>query len=103
MKIKIEDLTFKCIIGILPFERKKEQSVIINCKIKYNFKNEKFIDYSKIAYDIEKIMKKRKFELIEDAIIYIKRHIYDNYNITKLKLSICKPHIISNCKVSVVK
>ncbi|RXJ99309.1 dihydroneopterin aldolase [Arcobacter sp. CECT 8986] len=103
MQIKIKNLTFKCIIGILPFEREKKQSVIINCKIKYNYKKNNFIDYSKITQDIENIMKKREFELIEDAILELRRHIFDTYKIKKLKLSICKPHIINNCEVSVSK
>lgn len=33
MKIEIEQLTFKCIIGILDFERVKKQKVIINLSL----------------------------------------------------------------------
>ncbi|WP_228256636.1 dihydroneopterin aldolase [Malaciobacter molluscorum] len=103
MKIKIENLTFDCIIGILPFEREKKQSVVVNCTIKYKYSKNNFIDYSKIAYDIENIMKKSQFKLIEDAILDIRKHISDTYKIKKIKLTICKPHIMSNCKVSVKK
>ncbi|AXH08706.1 dihydroneopterin aldolase [Malaciobacter halophilus] len=103
MKIKIEDLTFKCIIGILPFEREKKQTVIVTCKIKYKYKNKYFVNYADVAQDIEYIMKKKRFKLIEDAIKYLKRHIHDKYNVTKVKLTICKPHIMPNCKVMVSK
>ncbi|WP_404319611.1 dihydroneopterin aldolase [Malaciobacter canalis] len=103
MTIKIEDLTFDCIIGILPFERKKEQRVIINCKIKYKYKNNHFINYAHIAQDIENIMKKKRFKLIEEALKHLKRHICDKYSVTKVKLTICKPHIMPNCKVMVSK
>tara|TARA_R110002033_G_scaffold45441_3_gene88972 strand:+ start:88981 stop:89292 length:312 start_codon:yes stop_codon:yes gene_type:complete len=101
MKVKIEDLTFNCIIGILPFERKNEQRVIINCSFSYNFTNSKFIDYSKVASDIEKLMKKNKFKLIEDALLNLKKYLKDKYCIKKLNITIQKPDILPNCKVSV--
>ncbi len=103
MKIKITNLTFNCIIGILPFEKEIAQQVIINCKIKYKYKNNKFIDYSLVAKDIEFIMIEKKFELIEEALIYLKKFLKKKYNITKLKLTICKPKILPNCKVSITK
>ena len=37
MKIDIENLEFKCIIGILDFERVKKQKVIINLSFEYDF------------------------------------------------------------------
>ena len=64
MKVSIENLTFNCIIGILPFEREKEQRVIINCSFKYEFIKNEFIDYSKVANLIENRMRKKKFLLI---------------------------------------
>ena len=100
MKLEIKDLKFKCIIGILEFERKKKQQVIVNISFKYEFENNNFIDYSKIISHIKKIMKKKKFHLIEDSIIYITKNIKKNYKITNLKLQIIKPSIIKNVKVS---
>lgn len=47
MKIDIENLEFKCIIGILDFERVKKQKVIINLSFDYDFGKDNFIDYSK--------------------------------------------------------
>ena len=48
MKIEIEQLTFKCIIGILDFERVKKQKVIINLSFDYDFGKDNFIQtYSK--------------------------------------------------------
>jgi dihydroneopterin aldolase len=101
MKVKIEDLTFNCIIGILPFEREKEQRVIINCSFSYNFKDSEFIDYSKVASNIQKVMIKNKFELIENALLSLKKHLNHKYSIKNLNLSIQKPDILPNCKVSV--
>jgi len=101
MKIKIKKLTFKCIIGILPFERKKKQNVDINISFNYKFKENKFIDYSEIVESVEKIMKKEKFLLIEEAIIHLDSHLNNNYAIKKLNISIAKPDIINNCIVNV--
>ena len=101
MKVKIKNLTFNCIIGILPFEREKEQKVVINCSFKYKYQNSNFIDYSKVAFDIENIMLEKKFELLEEALILLKTFLNNKYNIKKLKLTIQKPDILPNCKVSV--
>lgn len=103
MKVEISNLTFKCIIGILPKERKKKQKVIINISFKYNFKEGEFIDYSHVAKDVETIMKKQKFQLIEDALIYIKERLETRYPIKSLKIKIQKPNILKKCQVSVEK
>jgi len=101
MKIKIQNLTFDCIIGILPFERKTKQKVIINVSFKYKFKDNEFINYADIANYIEETMKIEKFLLIEDALLVIKKYLKLKYSINKLKLSISKPNILDNCEVSV--
>ena len=101
MKIKIENLTFKCIIGILDFERKKKQKVTINISFNYKYTDNDFIDYSEIVKLVEKTMKKEKFLLIEDAIIFIKKQLISNYKMNKLEISISKPDILDNCTVTV--
>jgi len=101
MKINIKNLTFKCIIGILPFEREKKQKVVINVSFNYKFKKNEFINYADIVNVLESSMKKKKFLLIEDALIYLKKEIKTNYKIKKLTISITKPNIIDNCEVSV--
>ena len=101
MKILIENLTFDCIIGILKFERKTPQKIVIDISFKYDYKNKKeFIDYSEISKSIEKIMKEKKFKLLEEAIIYIDKYLYKKYKIKKLKIKISKPNILTNCIVS---
>lgn len=105
MKILIENLTFDCIIGILDFERVEAQKVMIDLSFKYKFKNDdsikkSFIDYSIIVEELKNIMKQEKFELLEDAIIYIEKYLRKKYKIKKLKLKISKPNILSNCVVS---
>jgi len=101
MKIKIKNLQFKCIIGILPHERETKQTVIINLSFKYTFINNIFINYADIANYVQQSMKENKFLLIEDALLHIKKGLYNKFQIKKLKLSIAKPDILDNCEVSV--
>ena len=103
LKINIEDLTFNCIIGILPFERDKEQKVVINISFEYFYKDDgsNFIDYSKVVVLTEKIMIEKQFKLIEDAILFIRKELKNKYKIENLKIKISKPDILPNCVVSV--
>lgn len=103
MKVKIKNLTFDAIIGILPKERIKKQPVVINCTFKYNYTNGNFIDYSKVSEDMQAIMKNKKFELLEEAVLFIKSHLKKSYKIKKIKLYIAKPTILDNCIVEVGK
>ncbi|RZV13468.1 dihydroneopterin aldolase [Aliarcobacter butzleri] len=100
MKIDIENLEFKCIIGILDFERVKKQKVIINLSFEYDFSNDDFIDYSEVVDLIKQAMKKEKFKLIEDAILYLTKLLNLTYEIKNLKLKISKPTILKDCIVS---
>jgi len=103
MKIYIEHLTFKTIIGILPFERVKKQKVIVDVTFHYTFseKANNFIDYSKVSSLVKKTMKKKKFLLIEDAISTLKKKIYKKFNLHNLQIKISKPDILADCFVSV--
>ena len=100
MKIEISNLTFKCIIGILDFERIKKQKVIINLSFEYEFSKNSFINYAEVSELLEKTMKKEKFLLLEDAIVYIENLLNTSYNINNLKIKISKPNIFKNCVVS---
>lgn len=103
MKVSIEQLTFKTIIGILPFERVKKQKVIIDISFEYEFskKNKEFIDYSEVAILVKKTMNKEKFELIEDAILTLKQILTKQFKLLNLQIKITKPTILKNCIVGV--
>ncbi|QKF60076.1 dihydroneopterin aldolase [Aliarcobacter lanthieri] len=100
MKIEIENLQFKCIIGILDFERVKKQRVIINISFDYDFVDNSFIDYSEVSNLVKKTMKEKKFNLLEDAIKTIEKILYESYDIKNLNLKISKPDILKDCVVS---
>lgn len=103
LKVTITDLTFDCIIGILENERVTPQTVIVNLSFEYFFDDEKkeFIDYSKVASFVEKSMVEEKFLLIEDAILFLRKKLKNDYPMKNLWIKIAKPTILPNCIVSV--
>lgn len=101
MKIEIEKLSFKCIIGILDFERVKKQKVEINLSFEYDFHDNSFINYVDVVNLVKKAMKENKFELLEDAVKILKELIENKYKISNLKLKISKPNILKDCTVSI--
>jgi len=104
MTISIKNLSFKAILGILDFERLSPQRIEVECEIKYTYKKEEanFIDYAEVASLIESTMKSEKFLLIEDALERLFPLLKDKFpQIETMKITICKPDIMPNCRVSV--
>ena len=101
MTIHIDSLTFNTIIGILDFERKTPQKVIIDVKIDYAFKNNNFINYADLISLIEKQMIEKKYQLLESAIDELTKSIVSKYStIEKFDIKISKPDIVKNAKVA---
>jgi dihydroneopterin aldolase len=100
MTIHIEALTFEAIIGLLDFEREKPQRVIIDLKATYHY-TDNFLDYAKMVDIIQQNVKSSRYELLEDALLGIKKELYETYpHIEKLYLKVSKPDIISECSVA---
>ena len=101
MKVFIENLRFTCIVGILDFERTTPQDVIINLELGYEYKT-KFINYAEVAELIKFTMTEQKFELLEEALLYLFTLLKKHYkNISTLFIKITKPSILPDCLVSV--
>lgn len=101
MTIEIQDLKFKCIIGLLEFERHNLQDVIINLNLDYEYKND-FINYANIASLIEEHLQEKKYKLLEDALENLFNLISQKFPLVqKLHIKITKPDILPNCRVSV--
>ncbi len=103
LKIEITHFEFETILGILPKERVNKQRVVVNLSFEYEFDSEKknFIDYSEVTRVVEEIFTRKKFELIEEALLFIKKDLYQKYPLQNLQLKITKPDIIDNCQVAV--
>lgn len=101
MTIHIEDLKFKCIIGLLDHERHNPQEVIINLTLEYDYKDE-FINYAEVASLIESHLQEKRYELLEVALSNLLNLISITFPLTqRLYLKISKPDILPNCRVSV--
>ena len=101
MTIHIEDLRFKCIIGLLECERHTPQEVIVRLELDYNY-TDTFINYADLAKLIEIHLQEKKYELLETALNELFEVISSQYaSISRLFLKISKPDILPNCRVSV--
>lgn len=104
MTIEIRSLTFECIIGILDFERHKPQTVIVDAAIDYEYVPGTFLDYAAVAALIKSEMTAKRFELIEEALNVLSGEIQHRFPMaTSLLLTISKPDILPDCRVSVTK
>lgn len=96
IKIKFR---FKCIIGILDFERKKKQEL----ELKLRVCSQEFLDYAELIFWLKKSFKEQKFKLLEDALSYVELELKKLYpHVSYLKLRISKLRIIKHAKVGVV-
>jgi dihydroneopterin aldolase len=101
MTIHIEDLRFKCIIGLLEFERHTPQEVIVTLELDYDY-TDTFINYAELAGLVEAHLQEKKYELLETALNGLFDIISTQYpSLTRLFLKISKPEILPNCSVSV--
>ncbi len=96
MKILIKNLRFFCIIGILKQERKQKQEIRLDISIKADG----FVDYAKVAKSVEKLYKKEKFLLVEDALEKTVSKLKLKFpHIKQIKIKILKTQILENCHV----
>ena len=101
MTIEIEALTLSAIIGILDFERVTPQTVVVDLSLEYAYQEHQFINYADIVQQIETLIKKECYLLLEEALKDIQERLLLTYpKIKKLHLKISKPDIIENARVS---
>jgi dihydroneopterin aldolase len=99
--IHIEALTFDVIIGLLDFEREKQQRVVVDLEASYTYKDGEFIDYADLVLLIENELKSKRYELLEEAILGLKRLLCSTYpQLQTLALKITKPDIFKQCQVA---
>lgn len=97
----IQDYYLEVIIGILDFERKQSQKILLNAEISYEY-NEKFLDYVEIKDFITKLLESKKYNLLEEALIDISNSLKDKFNLIKtISLEIKKIGILQDCIVGV--
>jgi dihydroneopterin aldolase len=104
MTIRIEDLTFDVIIGLLDFERDRPQRVIIDLEASYDYNNDLFIDYAELVILMKEELKAKRYELLENALLGLKEILTTRYpELQTLSLKLSKPDILPECTVSLSK
>lgn len=102
MKIRIENLTFETIIGILEHERITPQRIQIDCVIDYPYSEGNFINYADVVEEMKRLMIAECFELIETALESLAIALKTNFpSISALTLTIRKPDILPDAQVGV--
>ena len=101
MKIHIDNLEIKCIIGLLDFEREHTQRVRLDIQVDYPYKFGDFLDYSQMVELVTSHLQGQRYELLEDALTGIKTLLFKRYEtIEHLHIKLSKPDILPNCSVA---
>ena len=101
-KISLIDFKINTIIGILEFERKNKQDIVIDIEILY--RNIEILDYSVLHSMLRDIFNKNKFYYIEDALDFVLDSIKSNFkHLISIDISIKKLNIFDDCIASVSK
>ncbi|QKF64099.1 dihydroneopterin aldolase [Campylobacter corcagiensis] len=92
INVLIEKLEFECIIGLLDFERTKEQKIQISAK----FRADEFIDYAEVCSFIKDKFKQEKFMKIEDALAFFEMEFKARFSTLKFfYMKVLKPQILA--------
>ncbi len=101
MTIHIESLTFDVIIGLLDFERDRQQRVIVDLETSYEYSDTDFVNYADIVTHIQSELKEKKYTLLEEALLGLKNRLHTNYpQLKRLQIKISKPDIVDSCSVA---
>ena len=104
--ISIIDLEITCIIGILPNERVKEQTLLLNINLDVDIGDSTFaddinetIDYTKIADMATQLGISKKYNLIESFCHDLNNLFLDTFKIIQQsKITVKKPNAIPKAK-----
>lgn len=102
MKIQINSLSFSAIIGILEQERQQPQNIQLDLTLEYDFETGQYIDYVAIKDFLMVTIIEKKYLLLEDAILDLKKKLSNQYpQILAIEIKITKTELFPNCVISV--
>ena len=104
--ISLVDLEITCIIGVLPDERIKEQSLFIDINLEVDFTDSTFsddicdtIDYTIIAELATQLAISKKYQLIESFCHDLNNLLLEKFEIIKQStVKVKKPNALSKAK-----
>ncbi len=104
-RIRLKDIQFDSIVGILPYERANEQPVILNLTLWLDFaqaaKTEDLnesIDYAKLAEELKRFIRLSRFKLVETLVVKTAEYVLEHYpKANAVEVSVVKPQAIPGC------
>ena len=104
-QIRLKDIQFDCIVGILPDERITEQPVILNLTLWLDFaqaaKTEDLnesIDYAKLAEELKAFIRLSCFKLVETLVVKTAEYVLQHYpKANAVEVSVAKPKAVPGC------
>ena len=104
--ISLVDLEITCIIGILPYERVKEQNILLDIDLDVDFGDSSYtddinetIDYTKIAELATQLAISNKYKLIESLCSDLNKLFLDTFEIIQnSKITVKKPNALPKAK-----
>ena len=101
MTIRIKQLEFDAIIGVLDFERDRPQRVRVDLTATYNYHPGKYLDYAEMVEAIKTHIITQKYALLEEALEGLHTTLPATFpTIETLHITIAKPDILPDCIVS---
>lgn len=103
--ISIRELKLQTLIGILPWERRQKQSVILDLELTTSLLKagqtddiEQAVNYAAVVEKLVAFGETATFQLLEAFVEEATQMLFDTFPIEAIKISIHKPGILPNVK-----
>jgi FolB domain-containing protein len=100
--IHLTNLRVRCIIGVNPEEREREQPLVITCAFRRDFAAAALADdlrhtvnYSDVAREIRDFARAGRFHLLETLVRRLGEHLCGRFGLTHLSLHVRKPEAVA--------
>ena len=96
--VSVRDLSVRAVIGVHPWEREIEQTLVFNVDMEADVRRAAAtdaladaLDYSAVAETIAAVVREGRFRLIETAAERVAERLLADYGLTWLRLEVRKP------------
>ena len=103
--IFIEQLCLMANIGVYAHEKQKSQPLFVDVECEYDIKRaassddlQQTLDYDRLARHITAIVQERHYELLEALAQVLLDHLWQQFEITYLRLKLRKPQAIQEAR-----
>ncbi len=104
-RIDVTQLEIETIIGAYPRERKVLQTIYLDLVLEYDFAPPASqddltlaIDYDALTQDLAKLIKAKRFKLLETLTIAAADHLLTHYPLTRVKVTVHKPSAMARAR-----